>query len=379
LLAACQQAGTLPATSPSVSLTPAPLAACPLGSPAPAQQVLLSNRPAPDDLAFDQQGRLLFSDINTGSVFALNGDGSVQTIAGGLSEPEGIVVQADGRILVAEQGRNRIVAIDPQSHAIAVWRTFTNRTSYAGIDGIGPILPAKDANGQPLLNAGDVVVPDSPNGIVWLVSPDGQSASQLASGMTRPVGAARDAAGRILVADEGGALWRLDPARDRLTTLPTPDDVVVTQDGHLFVNTLGDNAIHELDAQGHQVRVLAGIAQPQGIALDTAENLYYTVFNGGRIERLVRTFVLDTPRVTRIADGTYRICPTIRRSAGYTQSLGLSTGSSPTTSVLHLVQPGVDSSGALEVQTKARSLTIKVSQVTASTSIELSQSIPLSA
>jgi sugar lactone lactonase YvrE len=378
LLAACQQAGTRPASSPSARPTSSPLAACPLGPPAPAQQVLLSNRPAPDDLAFDNQGRLLFSDINAGSVFALNGDGSVQTIAGGLSEPEGIVVQADGRMLVAEQGRNRISAIDPQTHAVSVWRTFPNRTANTGIDGIGPILPAKDSNGQPLPNGDDVVVPDSPNGVVWLVSPDGKAATQLASGMTRPVGAARDSNGRILVADEGGALWRLDPAKHRLTTLPTPDDVAVTQDGHLFVNTLGDNAIHELDPEGRQIQVLTGIAQPQGIALDGADNLYVAAMTGGRIERLVRSFTLDAPKVTRVAGNTFSICLAIRRAPGYTQPLGLSIGSSSKASILQLVQPGTDSSGALEVQTSERSLIIVVSQVTGSSAIELSQTIALS-
>jgi sugar lactone lactonase YvrE len=378
LLAACQQAGTQPASSPSARPTPTPLAACPLGPPAPAQQVLLSNRPAPDDLAFDNQGRLLFSDIDAGSVFALSGDGSVQTIGGGLSEPEGIVVQADGRMLVAEQGRNQISAIDPQTHAVTVWRAFPNRTANTGIDGIGPILPAKDSNGQALPNGDDVVVPDSPNGVVWLVSPDGKAATLLASGMTRPVGAVRDSSGRILVADEGGALWRLDPAKHRLTTLPTPDDVVVTQDGHLFVNTLGDNAIHELDPEGRQIQVLTGIAQPQGIALDGADNLYVAAMTGGRIERLVRSFTLDAPKVTRVAGNTFIICPAIRRAAGYTQALGLSTGSSANAAILQMVQPGTDSSGALEVQTSARSLIIQVNQVTGSTNIELSQTITLS-
>ena len=346
--------------TPSPRATSTPLSACPLGSPAPPQQVLLSNRSAPDDLAFDNQDRLLFSDINVGSVFALNADGSVQTVASGLSEPEGMVVQADDRILVAEQGRNRIVAVDPHSHAVTVWRTFQNRTSGAGIDGIGPILPAKDANGQALANGNDVVVPDSPNGVVWLVSPDGKSAIQLASGMTRPVGAARDAAGRLLIADEGGTLWRLDPAKQRLATLPTPDDVVVTQDAHLFVNTLGDNAIHEFDPQGHPIRVLSGIGQPQGMALDRADNLYYAAMTGGQIVRLVRTFILDPPHVVHIASNRFTVCPVIRRASGFRAPLSLTTESNARIDILQLVQPGTGSSGAVEIQTAQPSIRIDV-------------------
>lgn len=336
--------------------------------------MLAQKLPAPDDLAFDNGGRLLFSDITAGTVSALKADGSVERIAGGISAPEGIVVQDDGRILVAEQGRNRVVAIDPQTHAVTQWRAFPNRTGRGGIDGIGPVLPSRDASGNLLPTGGNVIVPDSPNGVVWRVTPDGKTAMQIASGMVRPVGAAVDASGRIFVADEGGALWVLDPARRRFATLPTPDDVLVGRAGHIFVNTLGDNAIHELDAQGRQVNVFTGIQEPQGIALDNADNLYYTEFKIGRIGRIVRTFILDPPKVTHTARGTYIICPVIRRAAGFTNPLGLLAPSSPT-ATLQLVQPGTDSSGALEVETSEPTITITVSD---GDLLSQSQIVPLS-
>jgi len=76
---------------------------------------------------------------------------------------------------------------------------------------------------------------------------------------------------------------------------------------------------------------------------------------------VVRTFILDPAKVTRTARGTYSICPVIRRAAGFTHRLALETGSSLKTSIIQLVQPGTDSSGALEVQTSEPSLTITVS------------------
>ena len=374
--AGCQQAPGPPAKhSATARVSPTGLAACPASPASPGPQVLLRNQPAPDDLAFDNDGRLLFSDINSGTVSALQADGSVQRIAGGMSAPEGIVVQADGHILVGEQGRNRVVSIDPQTHAVSLWRAFPNTTGREGIDGIGPVLPDRDASGNLLPTAGNIIVPDSPNGVVWRVTADGKTATQIASGMVRPVGAAVDASGRIFVADEGGALWVLAPARLRLATLPTPDDVVVSRAGHIFVNTLGDNAIHELDIQGHQVSVITGIQQPQGIALDYADNLYYTEFNAGRIDRVVRTFVLDPATVTRTARGTFIICPVIRRASGFNEKLGLQTGSSMKTSILQLVQPGTDSSGALEVQTTEPSISITL---TDGGLLSQSQAVPLS-
>ena len=151
--------------------------------------------------------------------------------------------------------------------------------------------------------------------------------------------------------------------------------MLVGRAGHIFVNTLGDNAIHELDGQGHEVTVIKGIPQPQGIALDNADNLYYTEFNTGRIDRVIRTFMLDPPKVTRTARGTYVICPVIRRASGFTGPLGLETGSSTTTAILQLVQPGTDSSGALEVQTSEPSITITVSN---GGLLSQSQTVPLS-
>jgi len=379
-VAACQQGPVAPKVTPtaSPSAKASAIAACPAATASPGAQVLLQNQPAPDDLALDNAGRLLFSDIKTGFVSALNADGSVERIAGGMSAPEGIVVQADGRILVGEQGRNRVVAIDPKTHAVTLWHAFPNRTGRDGIDGIGPILPSLDSQGNFLPTADNVIVPDSPNGVVWRVSSDGKTATQSASGMVRPVGAAVDTAGRIFVADEGGALWALTPAKVRFATLSTPDDVLVGRGGHIFVNTLGDNAIHELDSQGHQVGVLTGIQQPQGIALDDADNLYYTEFNTGRIDRVVRSFILDPPKVTRTTRGSYIICPVIRRAAGFSHPLGLSTSSSLTTSILQLAQPGTDSSGALEVQTPERSITIGVNTTDGGVPLTLSQTVSLS-
>jgi hypothetical protein len=353
LIAAACQSSTTPASKtprPSPSPSPSLLAACPATAAPGGPQILLQSQPAPDDLVFDNDGRLLISDISKGTVSALRADGSLEQIAAGLSAPEGMVIAADGRILVAEQGRNRIVAIDPQTHAVTPWRTFPNRTGRDGIDGIGPLLPAKDALGNLLPTGDNVIVPDSPNGVVWRVTPDGKTATQIATGMNRPAGGGID-----------GPVWVLDPSKRRFATLPTPDDVLVGRGGHVFVNTLGDNAIHELDPQGHQVTVFSGIQQPQGIALDYADNLYYTEFAKGRVGRIVRTFVLDPAKVTRIGPGHYLICPVIRRAPGFGTPLGLETGSSAITSILRLVQPGTDSSGALEVQTMEPSLGITVS------------------
>src|SRR5437870_882209 len=54
--------------------------------------VVLQGVGRPDDLAFDQQGHLLFSDFYNGTVSRMNANGSVTVLISGLEGPEGLVV-----------------------------------------------------------------------------------------------------------------------------------------------------------------------------------------------------------------------------------------------------------------------------------------------
>lgn len=126
------------------------------------------------------------------------------------------------------------------------------------------------------------------------------------------------------------------------------------------------------------MRVITGIQQPQGIALDAADNLYYTEFNAGRITRIVRSFVIDPAKVVRTAQGTYVICPVIHRAPGFTGALEIQTESSAKIQVLRLVQPGTDSSGAIEVRSSQPSIAISIVAGAGSNGVGLGQTIPLS-
>src|SRR6266571_1629458 len=77
---------TLPPTlAPTLTITPDTT------STHYTSQILLSGVGRPDDLAFDPQGHLLFSDFYNGTISRLNANGSVTRIVSGLAGPEGIV------------------------------------------------------------------------------------------------------------------------------------------------------------------------------------------------------------------------------------------------------------------------------------------------
>src|SRR5439155_499365 len=197
---------TTPVT-PTASPTLAPIAT---GTPDTTpthytSQVLLTGVGRPDDLAFDPQGHLLFSDFYNGTVSRLNANGTVTRIVTGLAGPEGIVVLSNGTMIIAEQRTNRILALAPAAKSLTVLRALPGIPGTApckdGVDGI-----ALDATTNTL------IVPDSPTGNVYRLSLDGKKLTLITSGIVRPVGAVVDGQGTIYVADEcGGAVVRITP------------------------------------------------------------------------------------------------------------------------------------------------------------------------
>ena len=237
-------------------------------------RVLLTGARRPDDLVLDPQGRLVFSDFYNGTVSRLNADGSVTLLLSGLAGPEGLAYLPDGTLIIAEQTTNRILQLAPATSTPTVLRVLPGTPSGLsckdGVDGI-----AFDPVNKTL------IVPDSPTGIVYLMSLDGQKLTTLASGIVRPVGAAVDSQGNIYVADEcGGAVVRITPAgkTTRIGGFGMPDDVAFDPQGNLLVIDL-QPSIHALirvrQATGQRETLLSkGLIEPQGLVVDQRGNIY---------------------------------------------------------------------------------------------------------
>jgi sugar lactone lactonase YvrE len=285
LLTACnstppQQNLTAKATATVKVATPTPLVPTATVTPVPPPpqhyhaKVILPGGARPDDLAFDTQGRILFSDPHNNIVARVNADGSFTTLLSGLDAPEGLVVLPNGTLIVAEQGHNRILSFAPGSTTPTVLRVLPGTPGSApckdGVDGI-----ALDPTNNTL------IVPDSPTGVVYRLSLDGKTLTELASGIVRPVGATVDAHGNIYVADEcGGALWRITPdgSKVRYGGFGMPDDVVLDQSGDALVIDLAINvhALIRLNLATGQHTMLArqGFIEPQGLLIDTHGNIF---------------------------------------------------------------------------------------------------------
>ncbi len=271
---------TVQAPSPTKSIptpTAVPPTPTPTHAPTPRRytaRTLLQGIGRPDDLAFDKNGRLLFSDAHNGTISRLNADGSVTALASGISAPEGIVVLSDGTMIVAEQGPNRILSLAPGSSSPRVLRQLPGTPSSAsckdGVDGLA-FDPKTDT----------IIVPDSPIGNVYSMSLDGKKLTMLASGIVRPVGAAVDANGNIYVADEcGGALWRFSTTGKltRIGGFGMLDDVVIDANGNVLVTDL-DPQIHALirynpTTGARETLASRGYIEPQGLEIDQRGNIF---------------------------------------------------------------------------------------------------------
>ncbi len=237
-------------------------------------QILLSGVGRPDDLAFDPQGHLLFSDFYNGTISRLNANGSVTRIVTGLAGPEGLVVLSNGTMIIAEQRTNRILTLAPGAKSLTVLRAIPGTPGAApckdGIDGI-----ALDATTNTL------IVPDSPTGNVYRLSLDGKKLTLITSGIVRPVGAVVDAQGTIYVADEcGGVVVRITPdgRSTRIAGFGKPDDVAFDHHGNLLLIDLLPS-IHALirirkSTGKHEILASKGFIEPQGLVIDGNDNIY---------------------------------------------------------------------------------------------------------
>ena len=256
--------GTPGGSAPPASASPsAPartgLDGCPTAPAAASGLPVLWRGGAPDDLAVAADGALWVSD-GSGQVVDRVVAGVVTRTIRGIADPEGVLALPSGDLVVAEQGRQRILLVHADGTR-SVLLTLPSAGTQLGVDGI-----AYDA-------ASDrVIVPDSPHGAVMSVALSHPgSASQPAQGLGRVVGAAVDPAGGglwvVAEAEAPHGLVRVDGTARTLGNLAQLDDIVELH-GLLYVTDLRNHSVHAVDPRTGADRAIAtGLEQPQGLAV----------------------------------------------------------------------------------------------------------------
>jgi sugar lactone lactonase YvrE len=291
LLAACAPSASRSPSPHAVSPAPLRTPATPAPSPAPADPLsgcpkavsfsalpVVARMAGADDLAAAPDGSIWISDARAALEHHTLSGTLLQRIADPRI-PEGIVVLSDGSLLVAEQGPDRVVQLQPSSGAVRTVVQLTPRSGVAGVDGIAY---------QP--ETATVLIPDSPNGTLLSVPLAGGAPARLATGLGRPVGVAVLAeAGFAVAAEDSTGLFHVAARGGAITPLAgvTQGDDVVASGRLAYVTSLTTHQLIAVDPATARTRMLvSGDPMPQGLAVLPDGSLVLSDSSSGAIVRV---------------------------------------------------------------------------------------------
>ena len=198
-----------------------------------------------------------------------------------LVRPQSGVVDAAGRVLVTDVGRNAVFVFDEAAGKLEVWDKATRTESFASPIGIA------------LGRGGELLVTDSDLGRVFRFSPEGRPLGEFGAGLLlRPTGIVRDAGrGRVYVADtrahdikvfddDGRHLATWGQRGDGPGELNYPTHLALSE-GTLIVSDSMNARVQGFDENGKPVLhfgkrglYVGNLVRPKGVAADDEGNLY---------------------------------------------------------------------------------------------------------
>jgi sugar lactone lactonase YvrE len=259
-------------------------------SPAPQSNVI--KLAAPEDIAIASDGSVYFSDFGGNRVFKIEPNGKLRLIAGTgrsgeagdgglavnatLKGPAGLVFDGGGNLFVADHDGQHIRRIDSKGTI----------TTYAGTATFSyPIGLAFDRTGA-------LFVGDEGDNQVFRIDPDGivtsLNLSSLPGPFTKPGYLVFDSAGSLFIADTGGFGGKCRIVR----MSPGGSPIIVAGTGTCGFSGDGGPATR------------AQLDDPNGLAFDSAGNLYVADSNNHRIRRIDRNGIITTVAGTATAGST---------------------------------------------------------------------------
>ena len=208
----------------------------------------------PIGIAIDGNRRLWIADELNGRIRRVNGDGSIETVAGGgsvkpakasdgtaatrlrLSHPSYLAIDGSGNVYFSDFVENVVMRIDASGRATRV--AGSGRAGYGGDGGLAMKAQLNFPTGLALDANGDLYISDSGNNRIRMVDADGVISTVAGSGEPG-------------VAGEGG------PAVD--AQLQAPAGLAFDPSGDLVIVDQGNNLVRRVDEAG-VITTIAGVA-----------------------------------------------------------------------------------------------------------------------
>jgi sugar lactone lactonase YvrE len=304
----------------------------------------------PEGVAVDTSGNIYVADTLNGRIRRISAGGIITTVAGdvfggfsgdgglavnaALSYPNGVAASADGKLLIADSGNNRIREISPAGViATIAGNGFENEAGDNGpavnAQFLGPSAVSTTSSGSVLLgDVDDSLRQVSSAGIVTRVagtgvlgySGDGGPAVDAEIGEIG--GIAQDAIGNVYLADSNSVVRKVAPDGTITTfagngyhgysgdgqlattaSLNGPAGLVVDSSGNLYIEDNNNEVIRKVDNTTLTITTVVGkpfggfggdggpanealLQDPQGLAIDVQGNLYIADSGNSRIREV---------------------------------------------------------------------------------------------
>jgi Tol biopolymer transport system component len=371
------------AVSPAGTITTL-AGAVPLGDGGPATAAELNG---PSAEAVDAAGNLYIADGSDNRIRKVTPAGVITTVAGNgdpgysgdggpataarLRQPSGVFVDTGGNLYIADTGNQRLRKVTPSGTISTL--AGDGGQGYGGDGGAATAASLDNPVGVFADTAGDVFVADHGNSRIRRVTPNGTISTVAGNGLfgfngdgipatdaalNEPSAVVADAAGNLFIADEGSSRIREVLATTGLITtvagngtadfrgdggpatdaaLANPSGVAVDPAGNLYIADTGNDRIRKVSPSGVMTTaagngtatdqsgdggpaLLSGFDLPRGLAADAQGNLYVADTGNDRVRKIVSpasrlAFTTEPP--ARVAPGApFTVAVTVEDGAG---------------------------------------------------------------
>jgi sugar lactone lactonase YvrE/Tol biopolymer transport system component len=336
---------------------------------------------APVGVAVDAAGDLYIADYNNQRVRKVSPSGTITTVAGGgnsglgdggpataaaLARPSGVGVDVAGDLYIADTFNNRVREVSPSGTITTVAGNGT--AGFSGDGGPATAAELDGPSGVAVDAAGDVYIADTVNGRVRQVSPSGTITTVAGNGtagfsgdggpataaeLSYPYGVAVDAAGDLYIPDASNNRIRKVSPSGTITTvagggsdlgngglataaeLANPEGVAVDAAGDLYIADYDTQRIREVTPSGTITTVAGGgnssvydgepattaeLVFPSGVAVDAAGDLYIADFDIERVLQVAPTAtrmdILAPPLATVSAGSSFTVTVAVEDASG---------------------------------------------------------------